>query len=74
MSKGILEFSLPEEQNEFKMATDAGRYASMLHEYDQYLRSLTKYAPESQTEAVTDALQAAREKLWELANNESVEF
>lgn len=74
MSKGKLEFDLPEEREEFELAQNAGKYAYVLYEYDQFLRGKVKYAPDTMPEDVHKALEEAREKLWEIANQEGVDF
>lgn len=72
--KATLEFNLPEDQEEFQTAQDGGKAKGVLHELDQHLRSKTKYAPDTQSEQVTETYQEIREKLWELASQESLEF
>ena len=48
--KATLEFSLPEEREEFEMTNKAGDYYSQLFEIDNYLRSLLKHGdPEAQS-------------------------
>ena len=74
MSKGTLEFNLPEENEEFKLAQDGVKYMLVLHELDNHLRAKVKYAPDSEPREKIDTYQEIRDKLWELANNESVEF
>lgn len=63
-----------DEQEDFRIITQARSFASMLHEYDQWLRSQIKYAPDMQPEQVTNTYQAARDKLWEIANQEGVDL
>lgn len=41
--KATLTFTLPEENVEFQMATNAARYASFIFAFEQYLRHATKY-------------------------------
>lgn len=41
--KAILEFTLPEENEEHKLALDAGKRYSALWEIAQYVRTLRKY-------------------------------
>lgn len=43
MSKGILEFKLPEETEEFETAQKAGRYEGGLDRIDNFLRNKIKY-------------------------------
>ena len=41
--KGVLEFTLPEEQEEFKLAQDAWKYSIIIDEMFNWLRSLEKH-------------------------------
>ena len=41
--KAILEFNLPEEQEEHRTALNGGKYYSVIWELGAYLRSLYKY-------------------------------
>ena len=41
--KAILEFNLPEDQDEYKLASSAGQMHGVLWQLDQYLRSIVKY-------------------------------
>lgn len=61
--KAILEFDLHEENLEFETAVDGHKWAIVCWEMDQYLRAQTKYAPDTQTQEVYDALESAREEL-----------
>ena len=72
--KAILEFNLPEDNQEFELATKGIKFWSVLWEYDQYLRSNTKYAPDSVSQETYDALQEAREKLSELMSENNLSF
>lgn len=67
MSKAILEYTLPEEQEEFSLAMSASSLSCVITELNQYLRQKIKYAPDSQSEVVTNAYEEIREKLWNLA-------
>ena len=44
MPKAILEYQLPEEQSEFDMDRNAGKYYGAIWEMYNYLRSQIKYA------------------------------
>ena len=69
MAKAILEFDL----NEFDDRVEHARMIKsldilmMMHEYDQYLRSETRYN-EKLTQEEHDVLQLARDKFYELMN------
>jgi len=72
--KAILKFDLPEEQNEFEMASNAFKWYSVAWDMDQYLRSQTKYAPDSMPEETYKAFSDAREKLHQILNQNNVHF
>jgi len=61
--KGILEFSLPEEQDEFKLAQDAWKYSIIVDEMFNWLRSLEKH---QNIKKLT--VEQVRNKLVELRN------
>ena len=66
MPKAILEFSLPEDQDDFDFANNGGRYYSILFELDQYFRNKVKYAPDDVHQEYTNAMDEARKELWSL--------
>lgn len=70
--KGLLEFSLPEDREEFEMASKAGALHLVLFQLDQYLRSAIKYPKEGTAPETLDSLQAARDKLYELLSDNGV--
>ena len=70
--KAILEFNLPDDQQDFEMASNAMKFWSVLYELDQDLRSKTKYAPDSLPQDKYDAYQEVREMLHELMRNENI--
>lgn len=72
MPKGILEFTLPEEDEEFKNASNGIVYKLILSDMDNYLRSRLKH--EELSEPVREVLQAVRDKFWELLNEENVKI
>jgi hypothetical protein len=74
MAKGILEFNLDEELNDFKLATNAKEIMSVLWEVDQELRTKIKYAPDSTSQETVDALSSIRNLLRESMNDKSVSF
>ncbi|HAZ07953.1 MAG TPA: hypothetical protein DCZ01_05380 [Elusimicrobia bacterium] len=41
--KAILEFDLPEESSEHKLALEGGSWMSVCHDLDQWLRSIQKH-------------------------------
>jgi hypothetical protein len=48
--KAILEFDLPEEQEEFDVANNGWKFKSAIWEIDNKLRSILKYEQDSHTE------------------------
>jgi hypothetical protein len=72
--KAILEFNLPEDDHEFKMATTGASMHSVLWEMDQWLRSNTKYAPDSMPADEYKAYERCRETLRELINDKNISF
>ena len=61
MAKAILEFSLPEEQDEFTLAKNGGKYYCILHGIQDIIREHNKH-------------DLALEKCWELLFEEMSEF
>ena len=72
--KGILEFDLDErfDVEAHKRAVKSLDLAMALYDMDQYLRSQTKYAPDSMSQEVYDALQETRDKLHEIMSERSI--
>jgi hypothetical protein len=64
--KAILEFNLPEDQTEYQMVNDASKMFSVIWDMKQWLRSQTKYAPDSMSDDTYKAFEECREKLNEL--------
>jgi len=69
--KAILEFNLPEDQVDFEMAVHGSDYKHVLWNIDQHLRAQLKYN-EKLTQEAHDALQEARDKLYQLASESNV--
>ena len=71
--KAILEFNLPEDNQEFKLATKASDWWNVCWEMDQWLRKKYKYMPDEEYSSDKyDAYYEAREKLFELMNENGV--
>jgi hypothetical protein len=70
--KAILEFNLPDDQQDFQLASNAMKFWSVLYELDQDLRSKTKYAPDSLPQDKYDAYQEVRDMLHELMSNNNI--
>jgi len=72
--KAILEFSLPEDQTEYQMVNDASKIFSVIWDMKQWLRSQTKYAPDSMSDDTYKAFEECREKLNELLADNRVDL
>jgi len=64
--KAILEFNLPDDQQEYDLANNGLNFWRILYELDQELRAKTKYAPDDLPQDKYDAYQEIRDKLHEL--------
>lgn len=65
--KAILEFNLPEEQDDFEVASKAYRYKISLEDFDNYLRARLKYEDISD-EKIYECIENIRNKLHEILN------
>ena len=74
MAKAILEFNLPDDQQEFDLATSGLKFWSVLWELDQDLRAKTKYAPDDLPQDKYDAYEEIRDKLRELMSESNISF
>ena len=68
-----LTFNLPEDEAEFRLACNGGKWMSAMYDLDQHLRGLLKY-DESITGEAYDALDKVRDKLYEILNENSLSF
>lgn len=73
---GILEFNLDDsaDMQAYLRAVKSTKLAIALWDMDQYLRSQTKYAPDSMPKEVYDALQEVRDKLHEIMSDNSIDL
>lgn len=74
MSTATLTFTLPDEEPEFRAATNGQLWQSLAWEIDQHLRAEIKYAADETPEAVIDALQKVRDFLHEERNARGLNF
>jgi hypothetical protein len=70
--KAILEFNLPDDQQEYDLANNALNFWRVVYELDQELRAKTKYAPDDLPQDKYDAYQEVRDLLYELMRNNNV--
>jgi hypothetical protein len=64
--KITIEFNLPEEQEVYENFSQSGPMRTALHKFDQYLRSKTKYAPDSVPNEILQAYMDVRATFNEL--------
>ena len=72
--KAILEFNLPEEREHFEDASNGWKWSHAMWQLDQYLRTKTKYASDSDSPEAINALYVAREELHRILNEENLEM
>ncbi len=72
--KAILEFNLPDDQEDFKLATNAVSWYSVCWDLDQELRAKTKYASDDLSQDKYDAYQEIRDLLREYMSNRHISF
>jgi len=72
--KAVLEFNLPEDQQDFELATKGMKFWSILWDLDQSLRAKTKYAPDNLPQDKYDTYQEIRDELRELMSDNNVNF
>jgi len=70
--KATLEFNLPEETEDFDIATNGWKYRSVLCDIDNFLRSKLKYGELSPEE--DGAYEKARTELWNLINEHNIDI
>lgn len=69
--KAILEFTLPDDNTDFSLATNGHKWFDVAWEMDQYFRTRLKYEDNISDEAYA-AVEQAREKLRELIADNSI--
>ena len=72
--KAILEFNLPDDQQEYDLANNGLGFWNVLWELDQNLRAKTKYAPDDLPQYKYDAYQEIRDLLRELMTENNIDF
>ena len=70
--KATLEFSLPNDKWEFKMANESAAMHSVIWDMDQWLRKMIKHAPDSMSEDTYKTLELCREQLHEFINENDI--
>ena len=71
--KAILEFNLPEDQEEFDVATKAMDWSLLAWDIDQMIWSLLKYHP-GEYETGEKALDHVREEIYNIMEEKGLQF
>ena len=69
--KAILEFNLPEDEEQFNVASKAMEWALLALDLDQMVRKLVKYHPE---EYDTKTLEHIREEIHNIMEEKGLQF
>jgi hypothetical protein len=73
--KAKLEFNLPDDEHEFKMAIQGASMHSVLWEMDQWLRAQYKYMSDTEhSDDKYDTFVKCRDQLREFMNDENINF
>jgi len=64
--EAILKFNLPEDQEDFNIALDGSKWALSMWELNNWLRSQIKHPPEGMSDDTYKAFEDARDKLYEI--------
>lgn len=72
--KAKIEFDLPDEQEQFEDCINAWKWQHVVWQMDQYLRTKTKYANDSDDAEAINALFVAREELHRIINENEVKL
>lgn len=72
--KAILEFNLPEEQEQFEDASNGSKWSHAMWQLDQFLRTKVKYASDDASEESINAFAEAREELHRILREDNLEM
>jgi hypothetical protein len=72
--KAILEFNLPEEQEQFEDASNGWKWSHAMWQLDQFLRTKVKYASDDAHEESINAFAEAREELHRILREDNLEM
>jgi hypothetical protein len=66
--EAILKFNLPDDQEDFNIALDGGKWGLSMFQLDQWLRSQIKHPPADMSDDTYKAFEDARDQLYEILN------
>lgn len=74
MATGTLTFNLPEEQSDFKLASNATNWYLVAWDIDQYLRDKIKYPEDTKSDEYYEALEQVRKEFWDIMTHRGLDF
>lgn len=74
MATGTLTFNLPEEQSDFKLASNASSWYLVAWDIDQYLRDKIKYPEDTKSDEYYEALEQVRKEFWDIMTHRGLDF
>lgn len=72
--KAILEFELPDDQEEYKLAVNAPKMYSALWDIKQLIRSKLKYNPDSLTDAELKQWEIMQDEFYLILDEQNIQF
>jgi len=73
--KAKLEFTLPEEEEEYNTALNGHKWKYLLWDFDQcFLREIIKYGHNKYSEEQINTFQVVRDKIYELMSEKGISF
>lgn len=72
--KATLEFNLPDNQHDFDCAIDGAKWMSAMWELNEWLRSQTKYPPDTMSDDTFNTFVLVSDKLHEILNEERLKL
>jgi hypothetical protein len=72
--KVIIEFELPEDQEQYDMANDAHRMYMAIWDIKQLFRSTLKYNPKGLTSKELEQWEAIREEFFDILDNNNLKL
>ena len=72
--EAILKYNLPDDQEDFNIALDGGKWALSMWEMNNWLRSQIKHPPEGMSDDTYKAFEDARDQLYEILNENQLKL
>ena len=72
--KAILEFELPDDQEEYQYAVDAPKMYSALWDIKQLIRSKLKYNPDELTDAELKQWEIMQDEFYLILDEQNIQF